>query len=362
MRKNTKKILLKKNTKIYIYAPAKTFTGGPECLHQLAFYINKIFKVKTLIYYLPNEIKNPVHKNFKHYKINYTNIIEDQKDNILIMPEHYSYLKAGLQYNNIKKIIWWLSVDNYFGFRFKHKNKKIIRSFFKIPYNIISTFNKFTNFYFGILTYHDYLKIIYKFLNLNKQKEINQASFHFMQSYYAYDYLNEKLNNLYFLFDFQNKKKIQSSKNNLRKENLICYSNKSNEFIQLLKNSSNEEFIELKDFTSEQMINIFKKSKIYIDFGYHPGKDKMPREAVIFNNCIITNLKGSAQNKFDIPIYKNFKFEQKFNDLSRIKLLINNFFKNYKKEIKKFKNYKKKVLNEEKEFKKQLQQIFQIIK
>ena len=35
--------------------------------------------------------KSPVHKNFKHYKINYTNFIEDQKENILIMPEHFSF-------------------------------------------------------------------------------------------------------------------------------------------------------------------------------------------------------------------------------------------------------------------------------
>ena len=37
----------------------------------------------------------------------------------------------------------------------------------------------------------------------------------------------------------------------------------------------------------------------------------MPREAAIFNNCIITNiLKGSAKNKFDIPINKKFKFKK----------------------------------------------------
>ena len=55
-----KKIVLKKNTKIYILAPAQTFTGGPECLHQLAYYLKKIFKLKTFIYYLPNDIKKEV--------------------------------------------------------------------------------------------------------------------------------------------------------------------------------------------------------------------------------------------------------------------------------------------------------------
>ena len=44
--------------------------------------------------------------------------------------------------------------------------------------------------------------------------------------------------------------------------------------------------------SANQVINIFKRTKIYIDFGYHPGKDKMPREAVLFNNCVITNQKA----------------------------------------------------------------------
>ena len=108
MIKNSKKIILKKKSKIYILAPAKTFTGGPECLHQLAFYLKKIFKIPIFIYYLPNDLKKPTHKNFKHYNIDYTNVIEDQKENILIMPEHYLYLKTGLNYSNIQKIIWWL--------------------------------------------------------------------------------------------------------------------------------------------------------------------------------------------------------------------------------------------------------------
>ena len=104
------------------------------------------------------------------------------------MPEHYEYLNTGLNYSNIKKIIWWLSIDNYYGFKFRYTNKKLLRSFFKIPYNLIKLFNKATNFYFGIFTYHDYLKFFYKFSNFSKQKEISQASLHLMQSYYAHDF------------------------------------------------------------------------------------------------------------------------------------------------------------------------------
>ena len=175
-------------------------------MHQLAFYLKKIFKIPIFIYYLPNDLKKPTHKNFKHYNIDYTNVIEDQKENILIMPEHYLYLKTGLNYSNIQKIIWWLSIDNYFGFRFKYQNHKFVRSIIKIPLKLITIFNKLTNFYFGIFTYHDYLKLIYKLSKLNNHKEINQASFHFMQSNYAYEFLKNKVNNVFLLYDFQNKK------------------------------------------------------------------------------------------------------------------------------------------------------------
>ena len=47
--------------------------------------------------------------------------------------------------------------------------------------------------------------------------------------------------------------------------------------------------IKLSGFNSKQIINIYNKTKVYLDFGYHPGKDRMPREAALFNNCIIIN-------------------------------------------------------------------------
>ena len=52
--------------------------------------------------------------------------------------------------------------------------------------------------------------------------------------------------------------------------------------------------IPLINFNKKEIINFLSKSKIYIDFGFHPGQDQMPREAAILKNCIITNKEGSA--------------------------------------------------------------------
>ncbi len=84
----------------------------------------------------------------------------------------------------------------------------------------------------------------------------------------------------------------------------------------------------------------------------------MPREAVLFNNCIISNLKGSAKNNNDIPISKKFKFNEKSININSIIKKIDEIFLNHKKEFKNFKKYKNQVLNEEKKFRAQILQIF----
>ena len=48
-----------------------------------------------------------------------------------------------------------------------------------------------------------------------------------------------------------------------------------------------------------------------MDFGFHPGQDRLPREAAILKNCIITNKEGSAAIFQDVPIADEFKFNER---------------------------------------------------
>lgn len=354
-----KKIIIKKKTKVFVMAPANTFTGGPELLHQIAADIKKTFNANVKMVYLPILENNPVHNNFKKYKLDYSNFIDDEENNILIIPEHYQFLKHSLKYKKIKKILWWLSIDNYFGYKFRYDYNKFLRSIIKIPFNILKIFNKITYYTFGLYTYHDYLKFLYSFRRLKKFEELKQIDLHLSQSYYAFNYLKAQFKNLKFLSDYQrdeilkNLKKIKKTK-----KNLICYSSKSGEFVESIKSSNSFRMIKLSGFNTKQIINIYKKTKVYLDFGYHPGKDRMPREAALFNNCIITNKKGSAKNKLDIPINEKYKFEEKKINLEKISKTILNIFKNYQNELKYFKKYKKTILNEKKIFNKDLRKIF----
>jgi hypothetical protein len=60
-------------------------------------------------------------------------------------------------------------------------------------------------------------------------------------------------------------------------------------------------WIALENLTTIEMKKLIGKSKIYVDFGNHPGKDRIPREAAI--NA------GSANNSIDLSINDEYKFE-----------------------------------------------------
>ena len=361
MLSNNKTIQVKDNCKIYIMSPANVATGGPEALHQLAYILKNSLKLNTFIYYVPTSNDNPIHENYMMYSINFTKKIEDNPENILIVPEYFEFLTIAKKFKNIQKAIWWLSIDNYFGYRFRLKNHKLIRSIIKIPFNLIKFFNFLTNNFFSLYTIQDYLKFIYKYTDLKKHKELSQGKIHLAQSKYAHDFLFGKFKNLYFLSDyiredFFNYLDFKKTK----KENYVCYNPlKSNIFIKkIIKKNNKIKFIPLIGMTKEEVIDTLRKSKIYLDIGSHPGKDRMPREAVLLGNCIITNKRGSAKNTDDIFIPNSFKFDENYSNLKKIENKINSIFDDYEKEYKNFSPYIDKILLEKEVFTKEIKKIF----
>ena len=50
--------------------------------------------------------------------------------------------------------------------------------------------------------------------------------------------------------------------------------------------------------------------KVYADFGSHPGRDRMPREAALCGACVLTNRRGSANFAEDVPLPTLYKLDQ----------------------------------------------------
>ena len=347
--------------KIYILAPSKTYTGGPEALHQLAFTIKNKTKYKNVsMYYLPHSTSSSIHLNFKKYKLPVAKKIKDSADNLLISGELYVDIKFLQNYKKIKKAIWWLSFDNYLLSLFKSKNNIITQKIIKIPFKIINLFNFCTNYFYGNYIFFDYLKDIYLKNRFFNNLSFENISYHFTQSSYAKKILEDNKYKTFNISDYLNNDFFKNKYNKSIKENIVTYNKtKSTNFMKLiLKENTSIKFVPLINLSKKEMIDILKKSKIYLDFGTHPSKDRIPREAAILGNCVLVNKKGSAKNKYDVTIPSEFKFNERYQDIKKINYKINKIFLNYDSEYKKFSSYISKIKKEEKIFVNQVKSFF----
>lgn len=321
---------------IYIIT-SDTITGGPELLHQCAYYINKNNPGSAKIFYVGN--RNV--KNFEYFsryieKDDIAEEIIDDFQNIVIAPETFTnYLRP---YNNVQKVLWWLSVDNYF---------------LNYGENVESLKGKVLMFLRRIKRRYVYKIDAYRYSELAKIKH------HWFQSLYAEEFLGSKFGiKGNYVGDFLNKELLEPM-NPQERKNIVLFNPKkgfedTKKIIDYFKTDpelKNIEFIPLVGFDKKGLRDIFNIAKIYIDFGYHPGKDRMPREACVNGCIVITNKKGSASNTIDVKIPSKYKFtkldKENLSLIGNLFLSIVNEFSSHQKD---FEDYKNIIINEEKKF------------
>ena len=181
--------------------------------------------------------------------------------------------------------------------------------------------------------------------------------FHFVQSRYALDFL--RLNNvsdetISYVSDYLEPVFLQKAKNVdiTKKEKIIAYNPKKGmEFTEKIINfASHMNFIPIQNMTPEEVEELLSRAMVYIDFGNHPGKDRIPREAAALGCAVITGKKGAAKNDEDIPIDAEFKFDDYENEIPNIVNKINEVFDNFPENHVKFQHYREIIFNEPQKF------------
>ncbi|OUQ31573.1 hypothetical protein [Massilimicrobiota timonensis] len=336
--------------KIYVVTYANASSGGNESLHQLCSKLNNL-NLDAYIYYLNNP-KAAIPYKFKSYNIKSTHNIDDSEENILIVPEiSTSFL---YKFNKIKKCIWWLSLDFYLRTlpKFTFKNFVNDHNIPRLLYPLAYLYLKCTG-------------------ELNKQcfefREDKNHIFHFYNCEYAKQYLinhGVKEENTLYLCGPINSEFFNQTIDLSKKENIILYNPKkgiefTKKIIQKLKdNEINAQIIALENMNYHQLMMFYSKAKIYIDFGFFPGPERIPREAVTMYCNIITSTTGSAKNNSDVPIPYEFKIDAKDDNLDRIVLKIKNMLVNYNDDIPRFEQYRKKVIDQRRLFDEHIEKYF----
>jgi hypothetical protein len=278
------------NNKIYVKIPAGEIAGGIESLYQLVDSINNLRGNAIVLW--DNNMHNPVPSVYYNYYIKQEKTVDDNPNNMIIYPEVWT--DNIYEYENLKKCIWWLSVDN--------------------------NHNKFNNF-------HD--------------KNIT----HFYQSFYALNHLIKNESKTYLpLFDYISDDYINEKYNINDKQNIVCYNPAKGLDIteNIIYRNNDIIFVPIYRMTRQEIIKLLKISKVYIDFGNHPGRDRIPREAAYLGNIVITNNKGSAYYYNDMPVQQKYKLE----DYNEVGDLIRDCFVKYNDFIDDFKVYRSHITNQ----------------
>lgn len=316
-------IQITNNSTVYVVCPAYNKTGGTELAHQLVYEMCRQ-GVHALITYYGNE-KEKMNPAFKIYVSVYERLdrVRDSPENVLILPEIRQDLIVDFTW--IQKCVWWMSVNNYL-------KRNGIKGFYQ---------------YFGLLRTVRHLMLGH--IKIGGIK-ININIPHLYQSEYAHQFLLEHgVTETYQLSDYINQSYLEDeNKCGMTREDNVLYNPKKGiEFTKkLMRQSPQFNWIPIQNMTTEDVRDILRKSKVYIDFGNHPGKDRFPREAAISGCCVITGKRGSAGYHKDIPIADEFKFEDTDQNVEAIIRRIGECLVHYDAESCKFEAYRNFIRNE----------------
>ena len=315
-------------TKIFIISPGNIHSGGPELVHQLASQLLKM-DYNVYMFYLPANANfdpaDPVDPYYKKYHIPFVRNLDIDHKNIMIVPESSSlnlYVST-----KIRRIMWWMSVDNYIN-----NLCNILKKFKQNP--LESTMPKF--FYFD--------------------EEDNNIE-HWVQSDYAKIFIKKNGivdKQIYRVRDYLNEAFLQraSHVDVTQKENIVAYNPvKGFEFTQkLLKVAPEIKWQAIRDMTPEEVQQLLARAKVYIDFGNHPGRDRIPREAAVSGCCVLTGRRGAAANPNDIAIDDSFKFNDTDENLIPIVERIKDIFAHFKTNYESQRKYREQIMTERAEF------------
>lgn len=345
-------MVAKMDKRIYIFSPAYLVSGGPEALHQLRYYMEKQ-GIDAWIVYIGNhnqKAEDAIPKRYKHFFPNKKKCIwedeyVDAYDNLIIMPEFYSF--KLLAYSHSKKAIWWLGVLAYDGRKINLDREWLsqfnfmIRMLKKLKYQLKYAIN--------------YIKACYLYY-------IGHVT-NYCASQFAYEYVNGKRHQKAIMLVEPISKEFLdagyvSIKDLASRQNGVLYNpNRQSEIMSLLLQRKRFFYIPIKGYTPEEMIKLYRRNKLYVDFGSFPGAERMPKEAV-YNGCNILVRKNNASvNDFDVAIPDKYKLEN-VSDPEIIEQIMREMMKHYREQFSDFDCFRNKIDNLEKNFEKVIREQF----
>lgn len=309
---------------VYVLCPNLHKSGGPELLHQLVQWINALGG-NSQIAYIMKHGELYAHPEFVGYVRGHmvtSDQIEDSADNAVIIPEGFP--EDANRFNHIHKYFWWMSVDN-----------------FKLCYDFDS----------------ERVEAEWKALR-------NDIEMHLCQSVYSYDYVKKNGiadDHIRMLGDYLNDEYMNGEtegSGGQRIDRILYNPIKDDLAAKLIEEAPYLKWTPIQGMSTRQVRELMRSSKIYIDFGPHPGKDRLPREAAMSGCVVITGRRGSAAYAEDVSIPDYYRIDEYAIGIDEIIRRIQDCLSDFNVHDKEMEHYRDKIRSEKEYFISDVKKIF----
>lgn len=255
---------------ILMACPARVHAGGVESIHKFAQELNKVKGMDVKILYMGSNLNYPQLPEYAEYGIDYTISFPEDYTDVIIFPEIWANWVVEPKYKNCIKVVHWLGVDGYYW------NNPVEKH--------------------GL-----YLK----------QTDV----LHLTQTDYATEHLLKNgvdKNKIAHITDVPNSLFYEDFEDKPRTDVVLYNPARMTEFQKILMRRATGvgiTFRPLENLTREEMAQTMQESKLYIDFGVFPGKERIPREAALSGCCVITSKLGCAKYYNDVSLDDKWKFD-----------------------------------------------------
>lgn len=270
--------------KVFLVAPAGVVTGGTELSQQLGHSL-RANGVDAQLLYFPFDTPADTPDAFLRYGVPVAALADMTPGDIVVLPEAFPKLLPLFQ--GMRVYFWWMSVDNFFRVEFSRLVRLLPRSIY--ARSTLAALRKGVELH---LYQSEYAR---EFIEANALGRAESLT-----DYLAQEYLDG----------------IETAATATARENLLVYNPKKGaERTALIRAELERRGLShikptpLQGMNRDQVKALLSRAKLYIDFGGHPGKDRIPREAAAKGACILTNKRGSAANAKDVAIDDFYKID-----------------------------------------------------
>lgn len=317
---------------IYVLAPSGSVSGGPEALHQLVDALRRRGH-RAYISYIP-KASSPTPSAFTGYDV-VAKTPRDRRGNLIVIPEIWTGRLRSIRAAEVA--VWWLSVDNFFGDRpdDDHQFAAMVRRHEASVSGGLPT---------KAATWQE----------LSRIRNLHQSS-------YAARFLETRGIVSERLGDYVHEDFDDSDCRKPRQDALAYNPAKGLPRIQhLMEMFPLWKWVPVAGLARGEVNRLLAEVKVYVDFGSHPGRDRLPREAAVAGACVITGLRGSAGVREDVAIPEVYKFDENLPDYERrFGELVSSIFSRFDVHARQFDAYRQEIRGERLAFEGDVARLFE---